>query len=299
MSYHRALAVTLRPLPSRLALALFLAILAAGAEASAAPPPPAADPPSAAAAPSPAGQGLAVVGVGAARDEAYALARAVYGSSLRPRTLDEIRARVLAGDPPPALSSRETRELAELRAAVKGDDAPSRRLLADIARELGVEGLLVVSVAPAPAPAPEVAPAPAAGADAGEEEEDAGAPADAAAPRLVTTARLFLAESGELDAARYEPEGGLEGAAAWRGVVSSLERRFAATRRPAAAPASKEAHVAPPTMRGSETPNGKPFYASAWFWGAVGAAVLVGGAFWLASRDTSDDPIHLQMRVPR
>ena len=59
-------------------------------------------------------QGIAVLGMGAAKDEAYILARAVYGSSLRPRNLDEIRARVLAGDPPPSLSSKEVRELSEL-----------------------------------------------------------------------------------------------------------------------------------------------------------------------------------------
>ena len=66
----------------------------------------------------PSGQGIAVLAVGPSRDEAFALARAIYGSRLRPHALDEVRARVLAGSPPPANSSRELRELAEVRAGI-------------------------------------------------------------------------------------------------------------------------------------------------------------------------------------
>jgi hypothetical protein len=56
--------------------------------------------------------------------------------------------------------------------------------------------------------------------------------------------------------------------------------------------------VAPPKLS-SEGKDNKPFYASPWLWGAIGAAVLIGGFFYFASQDTSSDPIHLQMRVPR
>ncbi len=303
MGYHPADLVARRVLPARTAALLALALLAllvtGGRAASAQSAPPAASGASAAQpAPHAVGQGVAVLGVGASRAEAYALARAVYGSSMRPRGLDEIRARVLAGDPAPSLASREVRELAELRAAITGEDAASRRLLASIAQQLGVAAILVVRVDRA-------APAPAAPVDAGAEdaasEEDAGATA-AAAPTTttVTSARLFLADTGELDAARYSPDPGAEGSEAWRSVVTSLERRFAAM--PAAAPApapAEKSRVSAPTMRSNEGPEPKPFYTSAWFWGAIGAAVLVGGAFYFASRDTSDDPIHLQMRVPR
>lgn len=279
-----------RALPSRAAALFALALLATSAMASAqSAPAPAASAP----APQAAGQGIAVLGMGSARNEAYALARAVYGSSLRPRGLDEIRARVLAGDPAPALASRETRELAELRAGVTGDDAASRRVLAGIAQQLGVQAILVVRVDRAAA-ASDAGPADAGAEDAGEDAAAPGAPP----PATTTSARLFLADTGDLDAARYAPDAGLEGAEAWRSTVSSLERRF--VRAPAVAPAPTDrAHVSAPTMRSNEGPESKPFYASAWFWGAVGAAVLVGGAFFLASRDTSDDPIHLQMRVPR
>lgn len=212
--------------------------------------------------PAPSRQGVAVLGMGAAKDEAYALARAVYGSSLRPRNLDEIRARVLAGDPPPSLASKEVRELSELRASIKDDDAASRRVLASIAKDLNVTALMVVKV------------------------EDEAA-----------VARLFLAESGEFDAARYSPEPGVEGPAAWTPTVTSLERRFPGV--PAPAASAQVAEKAAPTMRSDEAPTSKPFYASAWFWGAIGGAVLIGGIFFVASQDTSDDPIHLQMRVPR
>jgi hypothetical protein len=157
-------------------------------------------------------QGIAVLGMGASKDEAYALARAVYGSSLRPRNLDEIRARVLAGDPPSSLSSKEVRELSELRASIKDDDAASRRVLLSIAKDLNVAALLVVKVETT---------APGADDDAGIEGGiEAGAPTKSA------TARLFLADPGEFDAARYSPETGLEGPAGWAPTVASLERRF-------------------------------------------------------------------------
>jgi hypothetical protein len=233
-------------------------------------------------------QGIAVLGMGAAKDEAYTLARAVYASSLRPRNLDEIRARVLAGDPPPSLSSKEVRELSELRASIKDDDAASRRVLASIAKDLNVNALLVVKVETTQAPIDE---------DAG---TDAGAPATApmtATATKTTSARLFLADPGEFDAARYSPEPGLEGPAAWKPTVASLERRFPGVPAPANTGAVSEKPA--PTMRPDEAPTSKPFYASAWFWGAIGGAVLIGGIFFVASQDTTDDPIHLQMRAPR
>lgn len=229
-------------------------------------------------------QGIAVLGMGAAKDEAYTLARAVYASSLRPRNLDEIRARVLAGDPPPSLSSKEVRELSELRASIKDDDAPSKRVLASVAKDLNVTALLVVKVEA-------TQPVAAADEDAGSE---AGAPSQ---PIKTTSARLFLAETGDFDAARYSPEPGSEGPAAWKPTVTSLEHRFQGA--PAPAGSAPVAEKPAPTMRPDEAPPSKPFYASAWFWGAIGGALLIGGIFFVASQDTSDDPIHLQMRVPR
>src|SRR5438552_18631301 len=105
-----------------LGLALFLAAIAVAFGAYAQDPAPAAS--EVRAAP----RGVAVVGVGASRDDAFTVAGAVYAGRLRPASLDEQRARVLAGDAPPASASKEIRELAELRAAVTGEDAASRKL---------------------------------------------------------------------------------------------------------------------------------------------------------------------------
>jgi hypothetical protein len=257
----------------------------------------------------PAGQGIAVLAVGDARQDAFDLARALYGSRLRPVNLDEVRARVLAGDPPPANASRELRELAELRAGVTGEDAAGRRLLTGLAQQVGAQALVVVKIerAAAPAPAPSSPPAGDGDAGAAAPTGDAGASASSspapsspapgnAAAGTAVVARVFLAETGEFDAARYQPEPGLKGAAAWRATVASLEARFPAASRtvaPTAATASTPVKLRP------EEEKSSPFYASGWFWGALGGAALLGAAFYFASQDTSSDPIHLQMRVPR
>jgi hypothetical protein len=104
-------------------------------------------------------------------------------------------------------------------------------------------------------------------------------------------ARLFLAESGEFDAARYEPDGT---DSPWSGVVRSLSGRFPPP--PVAAGARLEG---PPPKLSSEGKESRPFYRSPWLWGAIGAAVLLGGFFFFATQDTSDDAIQLRMRVPR
>lgn len=230
--------------------------------------------------------------VGPARDEAFALARAIYGSRLRPTTLDEVRARVLAGDPPPSNAMRDLKDLAEIRAGLTGaDDAASRRLLAGLAKQVGAEALLVVKAERAPAP---IGPAPADSPDSGASAASPAAPGNAEAAPMVV-ARLFLADSAELDAARYSPEQGLRGAAAWKATVASLEARFPSGSRTISAPAAATKAV---TTKPEEEKS-SPFYASAWFWGALGAAALIGGAFYFASQDTTTAPIHLQMRVPK
>jgi hypothetical protein len=239
-------------------------------------------------------QGIVVMNGGAGREEAQALARAVYASRLRPAHLDEAHARALAGDPPMADAAKDVRELGELRAAASGDDAASRRILASIAEQLHVEAILVVRGGGSPPPeASTTTPSTWGGSDAG-----AGADAAPVTPTPTTTptaiaaveARLYLASAGDYDAARYAPEPGVTGTLAWRTTVASLERRFAPLAAVVAAP------VPPPKPQEPET---RPFYASPWFWGALTAAVLVGGAFYLATRDNGDQPIHLQMHVPR
>lgn len=227
-------------------------------------------------APAARGQGVGVIGIGSTRDEAFALGRAVYGSRLRPGSLDEPRARVLAGDPPPAQPSPALRDLAELRAAIKGDDAASRRLLLSITKDQTLEALLVV-----------------------DRIEPASTDADASAPVTAPVrARLFLPETGEFDAAVYTPEAGASGPAAWRTVVTSLERRFPPSTAPMSAPSAAVHPPPPPALRPTE-PETRPFYKSFWFWGAIGGAALVGTGIYFASRDTGPDAIHLQMRIPK
>lgn len=275
---------------ARVAGVLLAATLVGGvgnhARAQGAPPPAAAS----AQVTKPAGQGIAVLAVGNARQEAFDLARAIYGSRLRPVNLDEVRARVLAGDPPPANASRELRELAELRAGVTGEDAAGRRLLTGLAQQVGAQALIVVKIERNAAPPALVAPPAASDADGG-----ASVPGNAG-PTTTVVARVFLADTGEFDAARYQPEPGLKGATAWTSTVASLESRFPPPSRvvgPGAATAP-----APVKLRANEGQS-SPFYISGWFWGALGGAALLGAGFYFASRDTSSDAIHLQMHVPR
>jgi hypothetical protein len=119
--------------------------------------------------PAPKPKGLVVVATDGATDAAWPLARAVYGvDMLRPRDIDDAKARVLAGE----AASSELTELAELRAGVKGDDAASRQVLAALADKLHVVGVVVVFGGDPP------------------------------------SARLYDAESKAFDAAKYAPEKG-------------------------------------------------------------------------------------------
>lgn len=244
---------------------------------------------------------IAVVAAPGARDAAFALARALYATRLRPPSLDEVRARVLAGDPPPPNATRALVDLAEVRSAARGDDAASRQLLVGLARQVGASALLVVQMEAPPAELDAGAAAGDAGAAADAAAgADGGTPPDAAAPATSgspgkprAVARLFLADAADFDAARYEADG--DGPGAWKKTVASLQQRFP---RAAAAAPKAATSAAPATLHGGEKES-KPFYSSPWFWGAVGAAALVGGAFYFATRDNDSGTIHLQMQSPR
>jgi hypothetical protein len=219
-------------------------------------------------------EGVAVVAVGQeAHDEAIVLARAVYESQLRPNALDEPRARVIAGYPLPDNASRSLRELASFRASLTAEEAKgslrlsTAQLLTSIAEQTHATALLLVIV----------------------EAHDAGTPA----VYTSVAARLFLAGAEDLDAARYAPDANST-PHAWTGLVRSLEARFPAPARRVAPKASTEPLPLPvPAPRRST-----PFYASAWFWGALGGAALLGTAFYFATRDPSSDTIRLRMDLP-
>jgi len=112
--------------------------------------------------------------------------------------------------------------------------------------------------------------------------------------------RPFLADTAAFDAARYAPDpplgasdGGVE-APRWSGIVASLERTLGDASPPVRAPALATSDVAPLQSKQDES---KPFYASPWFWGAIGAAAFGGTAVYFATRDNSPSTIHLQLQV--
>jgi hypothetical protein len=207
----------------------------------------------------PAAVGLAVVALAGATDAAWPLARAIYAeASLRPTSMDEPRARVLCGEPAPSGAPPDVRDLAETVAALRGDDAPSRALLGDIARRFSVRAVVVVRV-------------------------DAGRP----------SARAFLADAGSFDAATYTPDGAGP-PSSWSAPTRSLVRAFGSDSAPVAHAPTLATHEA---GNGTPPPH-RQFYESGWFWGALGAAAFAGGAVFLATRDSSASAIHLHMEVP-
>jgi hypothetical protein len=237
-----------------LGLAVRASVARADSTGDARSPAPAAKSP--AAAPGAAAVGVAVVALPGATDAGWPLARSVYAEgSLRPPSVDERTARALCGEVPAVDASPAVRDLFDTVAALRGDDAPSRALLADLARRLSVRAVLVVVL-------------------------------DAGQPR----ARAFLPDVGALDAAVYLPD---EGATptAWSAATRSLVRSFGLPSAPLHAPplATRPVDAAAPRHA---------FYESAWFWGALGAAAVAGGAVFLATRDSGPSTIHLQLEVP-
>jgi hypothetical protein len=243
-----------------------------------------ADPPAAASAalpPATASNGLAVVALAGAADSAWPLAQAVYANAaLRPSSLDEAHARVLAGERPTADAPRDLRDLADTVAAVKGDDAPSRQLLSSVALTFHARGVVVVS------------------------------------PGATPNARVFLADTSAFDAASYAPDPappsttGAPAAPTWHAAVQSLARAYAPAPAPVpastAAPPTSSAKLSAPPLAVHEGPRidnappaSRPFYASGWFWGAIGAAAFAGGAIYFATKDNGSSSIHLQVQVPR
>ncbi len=232
----------------------------------------------AAGATAPAAAGLAVVALPGATDSAWPLAAELYGEpGARALAVDDAHARVLCGERAPDGAPAELRDLADTVGALHaGNDAPTRVLLAGIARRFSARALVVVAAFPAPAaiPTPGVPP---------------------------TSARVFLADTGDFDAPTYVPDASsATGPLTWSTAARSLARAFAPALNPA--PASTPApalalHPAHPEKTDKPGPP-RPFYESPWFWGALGVAALAGGGSYLLARDTGSSTIHLQMQVP-
>jgi hypothetical protein len=216
-------------------------------------------------------KGIAILAIGSARAEAAALARALYATKLRPQTLDETRARTLIGDRPPESAPIDIRELSELRAAVVGDDAASRSLLSTMAARLHVEALLLVT-ASSPLPISEEAPAP-------------------ARPPPPAEARLFLTSGASFDSTIYVHDA----MTGWTPTVRSLETRFLPPSASLGARNASSPLVIPPQPK----TESKPFYMSAWFWGAIAASAFLGSVLYFASQNPSEDTVRLKLELPR
>ncbi|HEY1959848.1 MAG TPA: hypothetical protein VGH28_29775 [Polyangiaceae bacterium] len=209
----------------------------------------------------PARKGLAVLATDGATDAAWPLASAIYGNpELHPVSIDDPRARVLAGERPSS-EAKDLAEFAELRAGVKGDDAASRQVLAAIGDKLGVRAIVVVFGGDPP------------------------------------TARVYDVATRAFEAARYEPDAA--GAhPTWTAALASIEKPYVAP--PPAkiepGPAPALATVPQPTKKNES--KSKAFYESPWFWAAIGAAALITGGILIATTAQTGDTIHLQMRLP-
>ncbi len=233
-----------------------------------------------------------------ATDVAWPLAEAVYGEpTLRPSGIGDATARVLCGEPAPAGSAVALVDLAAEVAALRGDDAPSRALLAEIARHAAVRGLVAVRVSEGH-PFAQVFLAETGSFDAATFAPDE-APKVAPPTVAVTPAPSVAATPGPSVAATPGPSVAVTPRVQWSAAVRSLARSYPAQAaapvpapRPAPALATRQTPPSAPSP-----PSSHPFYESAWFWGAVGAAVLAGGGVYLASRDTSPSTIHLELQV--
>ncbi len=230
-------------------------------------------------------QGLAVVALEGAGEAAWPLAKAIYARpTLRPASLDEARARILAGEPLPPQAPTALHDLAETRVAVHGDDAPSRQLLLSIAQNLHVRGLVVVGSERVEAPVVTM------GTVATGVAGDAPPPVRSSQP----FARVFMVETGSMDAARYYAD---DDGASWAGAVRSLERSYGV-----ALPPQPPGPLtpAPPKLKPEDASASHPFYSSPWFWGALGAAAVGATAVYFATQNNgSNGTIHLSAQVPK
>jgi hypothetical protein len=181
---------------------------------------------------------------------------------LRPNGLDDAHARILCGESE-APGAGDLRDLADTVAALRGEDAPTRVLLGEIARRFSVRALVVVRA-------------------------DEGHP----------VARVFTPETGSFDAATYAPDDSSRSPTlSWTLTVRSLERSFGAgIPGEAARPPMLATHEGPQVVNAPPAP--RHFYESGWFWGAIGAAAFTSGAVYFATRDSSSPTIHLEMQVP-
>ena len=104
------------------------------------------------------------------------------------------------------------------------------------------------------------------------------------------SARLYLSDINTFEPSRYM----IDASGRFGPLVLIAERQLS-TLGGGTSRSSAKSEAAKP----KDAKEGRPFYASPWFWGAAAGALFVGAAIYLLGRDKSDGTIHLQMNVPR
>jgi hypothetical protein len=98
--------------------------------------------------------------------------------------------------------------------------------------------------------------------------------------KATTQARLFDAADAHLEPTKYEADA-TRPSAPWGALVDALHARYA--------PKMTSSIVAAPPPAPAEDKTEKKdsgsFLSSAWFWGALGAAALMGGVVYALTRD--------------
>jgi hypothetical protein len=193
-------------------------------------------------------KGVVVVGVGdGAADATWPVAIAIYGdASLRPK-IEDRDARALAGESVDAKAPAPTTELAALRAKITGDDPASLAMLSDVARRAGARAVVVVFPA---------------------HDE-----------KSTTQARLFDAADAHLEPTKFEADA-TRPSAPWGALVDAMHARYA----PKTTTTPLVLTPAPAEDKTEKKDSGS-FLSSAWFWGALGAAALMGGVVYALTRD--------------
>jgi len=226
------------------------------------------------AAPAAAAHGAIVVALSDdAAPASRSLAREIYRDpALRP-SIDDATARVLAGEPPgEGPNKAKLTEMAEIRTSVSHTrtDAASRRLLASLGAETGVELVVTVMMMEGDRPVAQVLRVK----SASFERVELGATIETAADG----ARSFQ----------------------WPGAATTLKGMIApppsitAAKSPALAPRTSP----PPPPGQKDTKESTPFWKSPWFWGPLGVVAAAGITVFVLSKTTSSPgKVHVDGRV--